>query len=316
MDELLKKLLSNEVLTEETKKELEGAFKQRIDEEITRARNDAKAEVTAELNEKWISERDTLIEALDAKVSEVLSDELKELREDIERFRDLEAEHAEKLVEAKSEMAGGLKKDMDALIEKLDKFLEVRLNKELTELREDIEEQRKKKFGQRVFEAFVDEFKKYYAADDSVEGKLNETESRLGDALEALEQSEQKVAQLERSKKMEEVLKPLSGRAKEVMEAVLKSVDTLMLEDAYTTYVGRVLKDVDTSVKATDTKKTSEKETPVLAEEEKKGDNKPSGIVKTGDDTQRLTEGDKLDREGGKISDEVRAKLRTLAGIK
>ncbi|MCX2582088.1 hypothetical protein OQ641_30260, partial [Klebsiella pneumoniae] len=71
--------------------------------------------VTAELNEAWLKERDTLIEALDAKVTEALTEEMAELREDIERFRDLEAEYAVKLVEAKREMATTLKKDMAQL---------------------------------------------------------------------------------------------------------------------------------------------------------------------------------------------------------
>jgi len=316
MDELLKKLLAAEVLTEDTRKELEAAFKQKIDEEAKKAREEATVAVNAELHEKWTQERDTLIEALDAKVSEVLKEELAELKDDIDRFRDLEAEYAEKLVEAKGEMADGLKKDMDALIEKLDKFLEIRLTKELEELHEDIETQRKKNFGKRVFEAFVDEFKKHYAADDSVEGKLHETEQQLADALKALEESEKKSAKLERAKKMDEVLKPLSGRSREVMEAILKNVDTPMLEDAYKTYVGKVLKETTAVEPKTDDKKTSEKETPVLAEGEKKSETKPQGVTKTGDDNERITEGAKLDQPAGKLSEENKAKLRHLAGIK
>ena len=313
MDELLKKLLAAEVLTEDTRKELETAFKQKIDEESKKAREEATISVNADLHEKWTTERDTLIEALDAKVSEVLKEELSELKEDIERFRDLETEYAEKIVEAKSEMATGLKKDMDSLIEKLDAFLEIRLTKELSELHEDIEAQRKKNFGKRVFEAFVEDFTTHYPADDSVEGKLQETQQRLEDALKALEESEKKSAKLDRAKKMDDVLKPLTGRPREVMEAILKSVDTPMLSDAYKTYVGKVLKETAAPVAE---QKTSEKETPVLAEGEKKSEKKaPQGVTKTGDDNERITEGAKLDQQQGKISEEVKAKLRHLAGI-
>lgn len=314
MDELLKKLLAAEVLTEDTRKELETAFKQKIDEEVKKARGDAQATVTAELNEKWITERDTLIEALDAKVSEVLKEELSELKDDIERFRDLEAEYAEKLVEAKGEMATDLKKDIDTLVERLDAFLEVRLAKELTELREDIAAEKKKKFGQKVFEAFVEEFKKHYAADDSVEGKLNETEQRLGDALTALEKTEKQLSKMQRNTKLDEVLKPLTGRSREVMEAILKNVDTPMLEDAYKTYVGRVLKEtIVEEPKASNDKKTSEKEGKVLAEG--KTEPKVSGKVVSGDDNQRLTEGEAIDKPASKMSDQDRAQLRKIAGI-
>src|SRR5271169_688863 len=101
MEELLKKLLAAEVLTEETKQELEAAFKKHLEESVQKAREDATANVTAELNEQWITERETLIEAIDQKVTEVLTAEITELKEDIEGYRDLKADYAEKLVEAK-----------------------------------------------------------------------------------------------------------------------------------------------------------------------------------------------------------------------
>jgi hypothetical protein len=310
MDELLKKLLAAEVLTEETKQELEAAFKGQLTEAIQKARAEAQASVTAELNESWLTERDTLIEALDAKVTEALTEELGELRQDIERFRDLEAEYADKIVEAKSEMAVTLKKDVAQLIEKLDNFLEIRLASELEELREDITEVKKNEFGKKVFESFVSEFKKHYAGDDSVEAKLTESEQRLQDTLAALEESERKAAKLERSIKLEKVLAPLSGRTREVMEAILKNVDTPLLEDAYKTYVGRVLKET-----AEKDVKTSEKEEKVLAEGEKK---EVRGVVKSGDNKTQQEEEVVLEAAELKqptISDAERTRLRKLAGL-
>src|SRR5271165_4889077 len=124
MDELLKKLLAAEVLTEETKKELESALKKQLEESVAKAKDEAAADVRAQLHEQWITERDALISALDDKVSAFLVKEMKELKDDIERFRDLEAEFAEKIVETKTNMADTLKSDMTQLVEKLDAFLE------------------------------------------------------------------------------------------------------------------------------------------------------------------------------------------------
>jgi len=138
MEELLKKLLAAEVLTEDTRVELEGAFKKQLDEAMTAARAEAQAAVTTELNAQWIKDREILIEALDSKVTELLTEELNELRADIERFRDLEAEYAQKIVEAKQALSATMKQDIAQLIEKLDSFLEIRLTAELEELREDI----------------------------------------------------------------------------------------------------------------------------------------------------------------------------------
>lgn len=311
MDELLKKLLAAEVLTEETRQELEGAFKKQLDEAMNVARAEAQATVTAELNEQWINDREILIEALDSKVTEALAEELTELRSDIERFRDLEAEYAEKLIEAKSGLGDTMKKDIAQLIEKLDSFLEVRLTAELEELREDVAVVKKNEFGRKVFESFVAEFKKHYAGDDSLEGKLTESEQRLEDALTALENSEKKAAKLERTMKLEKVLAPLSGRSKEIMEAILKTVDTALLEDAYKTYVGRVLK--ETSDKGV--VETSEKEDKVLAEGVKE---EVSGVAKTGDNEEQLIEEatrEKLEERAPSITDAERQRLRRLAGL-
>lgn len=308
MDELLKKLLEAEVLTEDTRVELEAAFKTRLDEAAQAARAEATAIVTAELNEQWLNERDLLIEALDSKVTETMVAELDELREDIERFRDLEAEYAEKLVEAKQDMADVLKGEIGTLVEKLNSFLEIRLTSEIEELREDIDFVKKNEFGRKVFESFIEEFKSHYAGDDSIEGKLTETEQQLSDTMIALENAEKKAAKLERSIKMEAVLKPLSGQSREVMEAILKTVDTPLLEDAYSTYIGRVMKEASVQ-------EQSEKETKVLAESKKTEE--PTGRVVTGDDKARIDEqAQELEQESvSVISESEKAQLRRLAGM-
>lgn len=281
MDEILKKLFESEILTEDTKNELQAAFTSKLEESVKQAKQDAHAEVTAALNEQWISERETLINALDAKITESLTEEMDELKTDISRFRDLEAEYAEKLISEKQKMSETVKSDIETLIEQLDTFIEIRLTEEINELKTDLQEVRKNEKGRRVFEAFMDEFKTFYTEDNSVEAKLLEAEQQLEDAMLALEKSEKRTAALVRTKKLDEVLAPLSGRQREVMEAILKSVETPMLEEAYSTYVGRVLKETATSTVA-----TSEKENKVLAE----GASKPviSGVVKTGDNKDQL----------------------------
>jgi len=73
MDELLQQLLEAEVLSEETKKELETAMTGKLGEAVELAKSEAAADVRAELTEQWIQERDTLIEAIDSKVDDYLA---------------------------------------------------------------------------------------------------------------------------------------------------------------------------------------------------------------------------------------------------
>lgn len=311
MDELLTKLLEAEVLSEETRVELKAALTKQLEEAAAAARAEATASVTAELNEQWITEREALIEALDSRVTEALTSELKELREDIERFRDLEAEKAVEIAEAKAAMAETLKSDVAQLIEKLDAFLTIQLTEELNELREDIAEVKQIEFGRQVFESFYDTFKRFCVDDDSTVAKLSETEKQLADTATALAEAQKRVSSMERAAKLESVLAPLSGRTKEVMEAILRNVDTSMLEEAYKTYIGRVLK--ETSHKEVS---ASGKEDEVLAEGVSQT---VTGVAKTGDDVQQLDEDQQLhDRvtvTASTITESEKAHLRRLAGI-
>jgi hypothetical protein len=305
MEKLLQKLLEAEVLSVDTKKELEDAFKAQLDEAIAAAKEDAAADVRAQLTEQWIQERDNLIEAIDSKVGDFLDHEIEELKEDIERFRDLEAEYAEKLVEAKQEMSVELKKDLKDLVEKLDTFLEIRLAAEVEELREDLEDVRKKEFGRRVFEAFEQEFIKNYVDDSGIKNSIAELETRLRDTEEALEESERIRSKMVREQKLGEVLSPLSGRSRDVMEAILKNVDTDHLEEAYKTFIGRVIRETTADDAG------SEKEGKVLAEG-KKQETVANTVAVTGDTGEALN-------ESAKETPESQAKLdylRRLAGIK
>ena len=329
MEELLKKLLEAEVLSEETKTELEQAFQTKLNEAIEAAKGDARADVRADLTEQWVMERDQLVEAVDSKVTEFLQAELDELKEDIESFRDLEAEYAEKVVEAKAAMSDELKDDLGELVEKIDAFLEIRIGSEMDELKEDLEDVRKNEFGRKIFESFAEEFLSSYSDDESAEVSLRETEQRLADTEAALEESESARAELERESKMDEILAPLNGRQKEVMEAILNNVPTERLDEGYKTFIGRVIRETD---------ETSEKESRVLAEgksededdDDDDKDDKKKSKKKKGDDDDSDDDKDKKDlKEGYRITGDSElldesgdpekaarlAHLRKLAGI-
>lgn len=313
MEELLQKLLEADVLNEETRNELQTAFESKLNEAVEAAKADATADVRAELTEQWVNERDALIEAVDDKVGDFLDAEIAELKEDIDRFRDLEAEFAEKLVEAKAQMGDELKSDLAELVEKLDAFLEIRLTAELDELAEDIEQVKKDDFGRRIFEAVAQEYQASFADDDSVEGTLRETEARLTDTESALEEAVRRVAELEREKKLEEVLSPLAGRQREVMEAILQNVDTEQLEEGYNTFIGRVLRESVTE------EADSEKEDTVLAEGASDEDDEllENAELATGDDEDLMIENQEVEKGADRpvLAEDARARLRRLAGI-
>ncbi len=314
MEELIKKLLASDILTEDTSKQLVAAFNQQLEEAVNGARQQAVLDVTAELQSQWVAERDALIEALDTQVTRALEAELSELKEDISSFRDLEVEYADRVVSEKKRLAESLEADFGHLVEALNTFVEIRLTSELSELHEDIQEARTLQFGRRIYEAFQSEYQKFaVAGKDNTESQLAELKMQLEDTQSALSASESMLAGMQRAATLEKVLSPLSGRPREVMEAILKSVETPMLEDAYNTYIGRVLRESTGGVK------TSEKETKVLAEGTKAVTSGVQGVAVTGDNKQQILR-EQQERNADQnsqhaLSDENRYRLRRQAGI-
>lgn len=308
MEELLKKLMESEILNEESKKELVETINARIDEAVEAARKETEEQVRIELTEKYVQERDAMLEALDTKVNDFLAEEMKELRSDIESFRDLEAEYAERLVEAKAAMAKELQSDLSDLVEKMDAFLEVRLFNELEEIREDIEEVKKLEFGRKIFEGIVNEYRASFVDEDSVEAELVEARKELAEIKTRLAESESSRDELERNIKIDELLQNLKGHQRDVMEAVLEKMPTAQLEEGYKTFLPRVLRE-------TIVEESLEKEDKVLAEGESKEEKAlKESVIVTGDKEELKEEETKHENRKG-LSESALASLRALSGI-
>lgn len=242
MNELLQKLLETEILTEETKQQLQSAINQKLDEAVEQAKKETRQQMEVQLAEQWVQDRDVLIEAIDSKINQFLAEEVVELKEDIERFRDLEAEYTQKLVEAKQELALEMKHDLDRLAAHADKFLESRLAAEVQNLQEEIEACRKLEFGRQVFESFANTYAKHFVDDASYQGKLRIAEQKIEQLTGKMSKLTESSAKLARTAKMQEILRPLTGSQREVMETLLRNTPTEMLEESYKSFIGRVVK--------------------------------------------------------------------------
>lgn len=259
MDEILKKLLESEMLSEDVKTEIAAQWTESVSALRESYREEALLSVRQELSEQWIQERDTLIESLEVFASEKLEAEMTDLKEDIERFRDLEAEYAQKLVEEKQNLAVQLQEDLESLIDKIDDFFEERIAEELSELKEDISLVRENEFGRKVFESFVKEFNASFVDEKSIQRKLAVTTDKLSDTQKTIAKLEESVATLQREKKMDEVLSQLAGQKREQMAFILSTVATEKLSEAYSMFIGRVLRE-DAAPKAetlTESKQTT-----------------------------------------------------------
>jgi hypothetical protein len=292
MDEILQKLLQSELLSEETRAEISEQWTSAVETFKTQVREETSMVVRAELLEQWITERDELVAKVDSFVADALIKEMTELKADIERFRDLEAEYAEKLVEEKHKLAGEVANELDELVDKIDAFFEVRLAAELDELKEDLDVVKQNEFGRRIYEAYASTFAAAHVDDGSAAYKLRIAESKLADAERALASSEETRLAMVREAKLSNLLSSLTGKKREQMEMVLKSVETDRLEESYKFFIGRILK---------------EDVAPAAALNEGLAGGKQTTVV-TGDAPVEIAAAPQLD--------EGLAKLQRLAGIK
>ena len=285
MDEIIQKLLESEFLSEEVKSQV----KEKFTEYVQNLRESVETEVRAELAEQWTKDREKLVESIDTTVEKFLNEELTELQEDIARFRDLEAEFAERVVEEKRQLGEKVKSEMDTLIEKLDVFIETQIAEEFETLREDIEEAKKLNFGSKVFEAFKTEFTKFMEQDEaSIAAKAKVLESKLADAQSQIAILEEEKIGAEREAMLEKVLAPLTGSKRDQMSIILENVSIDNLQDTYNRFIGKVLNESKEAI-------VEDQKTEVVV-----GDNK--------------TEQQTLTESAGEVSDFAQ-RIKRLAGV-
>ncbi|MEM2159556.1 MAG: hypothetical protein QXN55_01225 [Candidatus Nitrosotenuis sp.] len=298
MDEILNKLLESELLSDETKTEVSTLWNSAVSKKMAEIKEEVELEVRAELAEQWTKDREAFITKVDTFVSEQLATELADLRGDIERFRDLEVEYSERLVEEKKKIAEEVAKEMDSLVDKIDAFFELRIAEEMAEFKEDLEIVKQNEFGRRVFEAFASEYANSHVDEDSASTKLSIAESKVADLTKRLAALETEKNKMIRESKMAEVLKPLTGEKRESMAFILQNVETNKLEEAYKHFIGRILKEEKTS---------SEKKEEILKESTTKvvtGEEKNAEIIKEEKSASTLATSSNLEQ------------IRRLAGIK
>jgi len=129
MDEILKKLLDNKLLNEETREEIKSALAQ-IVAEATEAQE---MKVRKELAERYEQDKKAIHTALEQYLEQELSEHVKEFRQGVTEVESMKGELAKKIHAVKSEAQEYVAKRL-GLVEKV---LESILAKELSEIHED-----------------------------------------------------------------------------------------------------------------------------------------------------------------------------------
>ena len=169
---------------------------------------------------------------------------------------------------------------------------------------------KKLQFGKSVFEAFCDEYKTNFVDEDSVHNQLKESDSQLKSTQARLEQAEKLIEENTRKSTIQNLLKPLKGSQREIMETLLLSLPTQDLESGYKSFLGRVVKEGESTEKES-SEVLSEDSKPEVTSEEVVSET----IVKEGNDEVLAEEIKQQHEAASKGSKEKTEYLRRLSGI-
>ena len=258
MDKILQTLFESNILNAETKQLIESQFVESLDLLLKEERQKIEDEVRIEMTEQLRKDRELLTEALDLKLESIVEAEYAELREDIESFRDLEVEYAERLIEERAELRDEAKESVLELVEKIDMFLEMRMDEEFEELRDDLHEAKRNNLGKKVFEAFKQEFASIINEDEQqASDELEIMREQLEDMKAELQVARNNVLKEERKAKMASLLSNLedNSNAKAKMQELLKNIPTSKLDESYSRYLPHVIgESIDSKTAITESK--------------------------------------------------------------
>lgn len=254
------------------------------------------------------------IKKIDEFVVRQVSRELAEFNQDhralVETRVKLIAENKKKLKDTQARFVAEAAKKVDAVMTET-------LKKEMTSLHEDLERNRQNMFGRRIFEAVAAEFMTSYFSDETearklrniletkdqelaaAKGKLNETAKAVEAVARKVRLAEDRAA---RTKIMSELLSPLRGEKRAVMESMLETTKTEHLRNAFDKLLPVVLNESTRKPQQTEKKVLSETKAPVRRV-----------VTVTGDKSNRLLESAQTETEV-EVEAEIGQIVR-LAGI-
>lgn len=241
----------------------------------------------------------------------------KELKEFLEDHKALVKTRVKLVSESRSKLKETQARFVKQAASKVEKMVNETLGREMTQLHEDLEKNRQNMFGRRIFEAVAAEFMTSYLSEgteirklqnviEANEQALADAKGKLNEAVKTGQVAVRKAHLAEdratRTKMLSELLTPLRGEKRQVMEGMLETVKTSALRESFNKLLPVVLDETSRKAPAART---------VLTEQEKRVP-RTQTVVTGGQRSNRLSEA--FDAEA-QIDPDI-AQVIKLAGIK
>ena len=199
------------------------------------------------------------------------------LAKEIQEFASDKKDLAETKVKLVREAKSKFDEIRQTFIQRSAKVVEATVTKKLTaeisQLKEDIDSARSNDFGRKIYEAFAQEFAGSYLNEKSETSKLlkiiQKKETELAETKQALTEKSTIVESkdreiriqkdlMERKQVMAELISPLSGEKRVVMQELLEGVQTPKLRSAFDKYLPAVMEGAQKKVAKTALTESSE----------------------------------------------------------
>lgn len=243
----------------EDKKAAKEARKKLEEQTVNFAKNSSK--IIQKMLENEIKEFRTERKQVKESVLKMNNFVVKKLNEEISDFaKDKIALTEERILFEKSKkkkLAEAKMQFVSAAAKASEKMIRESLEAEISQLRTDLNESRKKMFGAKLFEAFQTEFMSSYFNEKSHIGKMNKTlqemKSQLTEAKSKIAAKENELTEAkrkirvvesirERNDQLNKLLSPLNKEQRAIMGKLLEHVETKNLQDNYKKMLPMVIK--------------------------------------------------------------------------
>ena len=188
-------------------------------------------------------------------VTEALAKELGEFQADRKQLVEDRVNHK---IQSKKELAEAKKELISKMATVCESFIKKHLTEEMTQLKSELIEAKKKHFGMKVFESFAAEFgssffnertevKKLVSVINSQNQKIEESSKEIAKRDKMIVESNNKLRitqdRAARTKTLNELCSSLTGSKRKLMEELLEKVPTQKLTESFNTYLTAVISD-------------------------------------------------------------------------
>ena len=243
-------------------KMLESFMLKQISAELSEFRADRRqlAEQREQMAQELNESRTSAQQDFDARVAKLENFVLKQLSEEIAEFQTDKKSLVEQRVKLAAQAKAKLNETREAFVNRATQVVDRTLNEvirsELVQWRDDIKVARENNFGRKIFEAVAAEYMSSYLSEGTATKKLQkqlqemnqqlqQTKVQLQESAKLIE-AERKTAHIARDRAqrvevLNELLTPLRGDKRAVMENLLSDVKTTQLKESFHRYLPTVM---------------------------------------------------------------------------